>query len=565
MLWMAAGAARAEVGGSQAAKAPESPPPPALPRSATPLPRPQDSPAPSDPLPRDGGVGGSLAPADVENGIEIELSLSEAVRRALHSNLDIRIAHTEEEMRRREVIIEQAVYDPFFNLSASYSKNRRPTSSFLDIGTGVPQAQVRVNPFEVSNYSAGIGGRTILGTSYTLALSESGFDRPLAARGGIFGINPQEEVTGSIQIVQPILKGAWYGYNSARIRIASNNQRLSQEQLELTASEIVLRVEQAYWQLVFALKNYESKTKALAVAAENLENARKKKDVGTFAAIDVTTAQSQHVLRKVELNEARLILENSRVSLLELLNHAGDDSLKSRWRSGERIRPYESVRVVPTSEPDAEILLPDRDAALQTAFAQRPEYRQVAFQVENQQLVVDLAENELLPDLDFIAGWNQHGLSDTIDRAFSSLSRGQFYSWSVGLQLQVPFSRRGPRNAYLRAQDELRRLILLRSQLENRIIIEVDESLRSLTSLQERLQDLEERVRLQDEILDAERKKLNVGKSIAYTVSLMENDLVESQAQALRARADYEAAKAGYYRAIGMLLEHHGVETMRGR
>ncbi len=82
---------------------------------------------------------------------------------------------------------------------------------------------------------------------------------------------------------------------------------------------------------------------------------------------------------------------------------------------------------------------------------------------------------------------------------------------------------------------------------------------RKLKSLSRKVGDLEERVRLQEAILDAERKKLRVGKSISYTVSTIENDLVTSETEALRAGADLQTAKADFYRATGMLLRRHYV------
>ena len=60
-----------------------------------------------------------------------------------------------------------------------------------------------------------------------------------------------------------------------------------------------------------------------------------------------------------------------------------------------------------------------------------------------------------------------------------------------------------------------------------------------------------------------ERKKVLAGKSISYQVSTIENDLIDSQAAALRAKADYLQARASYYRAIGTLLDRRGVLVER--
>lgn len=504
---------------------------------------------------------GTAASRQTKREPEVRLSLEDAITIALRWNLGLRIARKDLQIRQRQIVIEKAVFDPFFNLGASYSKNRRPTASFLDIGGSI-EPKVLVNPFEVTNYSTGLSGSTVLGTSYSISLEESGFDRPLAERGGIFAFNPLEEVTGSIQLSQPLLRGAWYDYNSAQLEIASNDERLSREELELTANNLVFSVEQAYWQLLAAIKNHEAKQNTLAVAEENLENVRKRRAVGTAADIDVVTVESQLALRKVEFNEAELLLQNARDGLLELLNGRGDTSFKARWQSREKGKPYQQVLVTPITVPSREAFLPDRDDSLQAAFENRPDYRQIDLQIENQKIRMATALNQMLPFLDLRAGWFQHGLDESIEGSFSSLGSGQFYSWTVGVEMRVSLSNRGPRNAYLQAKDECYKLELQRAQLENQIVLEIDASIRTLKSLRKRIEDLDRRVELQADLLDKEKKKLEAGKSIPYTVSIIENDLVDSQTEALRVKADYLIAQADHYRLTGRILTRHGVDKL---
>src|SRR5690606_6774500 len=116
---------------------------------------------------------------------------------------------------------------------------------------------------------------------------------------------------------------AWYPFNRANILIARNNRKLTHSQFEQAVVETVFLIEQAYWELAFALKNYESRAKALEVALEDLQNARRRLAVGTLAAIDVTIIESQVALRRVEFTDAETILENARDALLDAINHLG--------------------------------------------------------------------------------------------------------------------------------------------------------------------------------------------------------------------------------------------------
>ena len=102
-----------------------------------------------------------------------------------------------------------------------------------------------------------------------------------------------------------------------------------------------------------------------------------------------------------------------------------------------------------------------------------------------------------------------------------------------------------------------------RLQTENRIIMEVDQSIRRLRSMARKLVYLDDLVRLKATELEAERRKLAAGASIPFTVNTIENDLLELQTQALQAKTNLEAARSDYIRATGGLLERYGVQLGR--
>ncbi len=479
----------------------------------------------------------------------------------LENNLDVKVSMLDDDIRRRELVVAKSVFDPFFNLGSSFAKNRDPSVSFFDLGPGGAAQGVSVSPSETLSYSAGLSGTWLAGTKYDLRLAQIERDRPVASRGSIIFLNPVTSTEASIVARQPLLKGAWFGVNSAEIRIAQNNILLSREQLELTAINTVFLIEQAYWELTFAERNLDSKKKAYQVAAENLENVRKKKAVGTLAAIDVTTAESQAAIRRVDLEVAEQLRETARDQLLDLINHSRDQSLKERWESGSRMGPFDNIMVICTTPPSSEQLDIDRDTALSSAFARRPEYKQLELNVQNQEIRIDVARNALLPSVDLTGRWAQLGLQDSFQGSYNELDSGRYYDWEVGIEISVPLSNRGPRSRYRNARDELRKLKLDKTSLENQIVLQVDQAIRRIAHLRRKTEDLDERVRLQEELLRAERRKVDVGMSIAYTVSVIENDLVDNQAQALRAKADLLVARAELFKAMGTLLDRHKIDV----
>ena len=497
-------------------------------------------------------------PSEAKPKTVVRLSLDETVRILLGNNFQMRAAEVGRDIARETSVVERAVFDPFFTLSGDLAKNRQPTASFLEAGTAGLSPVVQVNPTETGTFAAGIGGRTVIGTTYEMTLSGTRIDRPLAT-GSVFGFNPQEEVNTRIQFSQPLLRGAWYDYNTSRIRIAANNKRLARHQLRETITELIYRAEVAYWELSFAIKNFESKGTALDTARQNVEKTRAEKDAGTRSDLELVVSESQLALRKVEHSEATTLLADARDRLLLLINRNGESSLRESWQRGEKSARFERLDVTPTTEPRPRIEIPERDHSLETAFRQRADYHQLAVRIENKTIELDIAENEVLPELNVTGSWTQHGLAANAGDSFDSLLTKDFYSWAAGLELRVPILMRGPRANRNRVNNELRQMKLQESDLENLVVVEVDKAIRDLRELFVRRRNIDERVRLQADLLAKEREKLRLGRSIVYNVSVIENDLVESQAQALRVAADYQMALSDYLRATGQMMDTWGV------
>ena len=495
---------------------------------------------------------GEAPPPANDAAATLRLSVSEAIQIALANSFAVELAVLNRTIQERQVIIEEAVYDPVLTAASDYGKNRQPTTSVLDVGGVALGGEVINNPFETRAYSVALNGRNLVGTQYVIQLRQSQLDQP-AAEGSVFGFNPQDSVSASFEITQPLLQGGWRAYNTGRIRIASNNKEISQHDLELAAADFIYEVEVAYWQLAFALKNYESKEKALQTATENLGIVEESNRIGVSSDSDVLVARSQEALRKVEFNEAQVLLFNSRDQLLVLMNQEGMESMKRHW--GARVRPFDHVWVIPTAEPSTEPWVPKRTEALEAAFAHRGDYKRINLELKNQDIQVELASNETLPRLDARGRWEQLGLDEGFSDSFSSLGDGRFYNWSVGIELSFPLGNRAQKNRYYQAKDQVAELKFRRAQLENGIVAQIDQSIRNLVSLFERINDLEARVRLQRELLEKEQEKLGVGRTVDYNISVIENDLIDSEALALRAKVEYEVAKTDYLRVTGRLLE----------
>lgn len=493
-------------------------------------------------------------PSFGDKAIRLPLSLQEAIRIALRNNLEIQGKQYDRSIARRRIVIERAVFDPLFDMSFSYSDNREPTVSPLDFDPTNPILGVRVNPFDITTLRTGLRGTTLLGTSYQISAAESRSDSPEAS---LFALNPRYVSRAEVTVAQPLLKGGWYKTASANLRISKNNRFLNETEFRLTAIDTVFNVVSAYWDLVFAHDNYRSKTNALQLAIDQLRIDRQRYEAGAIARIELINPESQLARRKTEFDTAEMLYESTRDHLLDSMNYTGKASLKHLWELRDEKSPYENILVLPSSGPVAELLEYDRDQALTTAFELREEYKGVALQLKNQGILIEVARNRLLPSLDLSATWTQLGLSDSFNSSTDSVGRGKFYDWQVGVTLEVPLMYRGPLSEYSNAKDEYAQLVVQQQSLENTIVIDVDQAIRNIKDSYRRVRNLDREVELQQALLQAERQKLAAGRSIPYTVSQIENDLVDIQSQSIRATTNFEKFRAAYRRAVGTLLDDY--------
>lgn len=501
-------------------------------------------------------------PGFEDKAIRLPLSLTDAVRIAIRNNLDIEIEVYNRQIARRRIIIERALFDPIFNLAFTYGDNREPTVSPLDFDPLEPILGVEVNPFDVTTIQSGLRGTTLLGTSYQVSVSESRFDSPEAS---LFSLNPRYSTRGEVTVTQPLLRGGWYNTNSANIRIARNNLRVSQSQFRLTAINTIFNVVSAYWDLVFTNEDYKSKANALGLAIDQLRIDRQRERAGAIARVDLITPESQLAQRKTDFDAAITRFENARDQILFLMNYTGKNSLKRLWKLKDEKSPFENILVLPTDKSKPELVVYDRNESLNKAFALREEYRQIESQMKSQEIVVEVARNRLLPGLDLSATWTQLGLGEDFQESLQSTDSGRYHDWLVGVTLELPLTYRGPLNDLRNARDENRKLMVQQHNLENAIVLEVDQSIREIRESYRTVQNLRHEVELQGALLQAEKARLAVGRSIAYNVSQIENDFVEIQTQAIRAETNFEKFKAAYQRAVGTLLESYGIVTTNER
>jgi len=336
---------------------------------------------------------------------------------------------------------------------------------------------------------------------------------------------------------------------------------------------------QAYWDLVFAIQNVEVRQTSLNLARELLRSSEVQVRIGSLAPADLLQSKTGVALREEELITSRSLLESA-TDLLKGLVHLEDAPL------------YSTVHIAPTDTPPAPPQKEDMplEDTIRLALKNRPEYNAALKDLEVKNLQVKVAENQLLPSLDATGKVGLNGLggdavppgeltpfqaflydlvgipkpqespwSGGVSQSFDELLSDESYQWSVGLRFEMPLENTSARANYRKAKmDAYKSLWKLRS-LEQKIILEVKETRRSLEVNRQKILTSEATRRLAEQQLEAEQKRLSLGLSTNYQVLQMEEDFRNAQINALRAMTEYWKSEVKLQKATGTLLEKTGV------
>ncbi|MCA8923499.1 MAG: TolC family protein [Planctomycetes bacterium] len=479
------------------------------------------------------GAQTSLAPRQET----MALTVDNAVRMALDNNPDFLVALVRARAATAGIDEAQSVFDPVISVDANFTNSR---SAFFS-GNPFSGFPVGLNVATSDNFTASttLSKRFLLGTSVNILWSET-----RTKTENVFALNPAYNPSLSVELVQPLLRGAGLGVNGLAIEIAESNARLEEANLAITLLDGVVAVEQAYWDLVGAEATLRSAKRQLDSSVRLLEDTRKRIRLGASAELDIVIAQSGVAQSRESLIVAENGLEAARDGLLRLVRPSGDPS---KW----------DVFLVPLERPmEVEDPPLDLGRSLNQARNQRPEFYQADLRIENARRTLALRENEALPSLDVVGTFREEGLGGTHHSAWSALGSGRFYSWGAGVRVNLPLFLRAERARERAAKLQLEEAEAALTVLESQVVLELRNAVRNVLAARARLATSRANRILAARQLEGTRLKVKNG---ADAVPRDELDdlaaLARAETQEIQVRVAYRMALTRLKRAEGVLLE----------
>ncbi len=379
------------------AQTPQAPTPTPTPADVTPAVLPDDPPpiapnfeAPLRPLPSSDRVG-------VDTANQLPLSLDEAVKMALQNNNDIDATRNDVRISEFNLLSAEGVYDPLIGSQSYYESATTPTASTIGGATNGSVTLKRMFG------TAGVSGLSrFAGGSYSADFTTS----RTSTSNTNATLNPQFPTNLTLRYTQPLYRGRRFDNSRRQIEIAKKNLGLTDSQFRQRAIEVVAFVEQAYWDLAYALRNLQVQIDAVKQARTQLESNQRLVAKGALAPINIVSANAQITTFEQNVYMAQEDVTRAENNLKTLI-------LADRT-AGEWSRPITPVSEISLVAPRVGL-----EVATSEALKNRPEIAQLQQSSDINELDERYFRDQTKPQIDLVGVYTSQGLAGTRNAAFN--------------------------------------------------------------------------------------------------------------------------------------------------
>jgi outer membrane protein TolC len=506
--------------------------------------------APLRPLPSTERVG-------VDNANQLSLSLEEAIERALRNNNNIDVARNNVQIAEFNLRGSRGVYDPIIGGESYYESATTPQASIIAGATGDSITQRRFfNSAGVTGFSRFGGGE--YSALYNTSRLTSTSTNPT--------LNPQYPANITLSYSQPLLRNFSFDNNRRQIEIARKNLSLSDAQFRQQAIDVIAAVEQAYWDLAFALRNLQVQIDAVKQARTQVESNQRQVEKGVLPPIDLVAANAQIVTFEQAVYAAQESVTRSENTLKSLM-------LAER-SAAEWSRPITPVSPISLDAPQIGLEIATTDA-----LKNRPEIAALETNSEINKIDERYYRNQTKPQIDIVGTYTSQGLAGTAwnpDRLPPETLRGgylttwgQIFSqnyptYRAGVQISLPWGNTTAKANLGRTLVERDRIANQRAQAEQIIEAEVRNALQALRSAEARLQSAAAARVAAEQLYASEQRQFQAGTTTFFLVQQRQTELVTARGRELQAQTDLNRAISEFQRSIGSTLTANNVTVSSG-
>jgi len=316
----------------------------------------------------------------------------------------------------------------------------------------------------------------------------------------------------------------------SQLRQAKATTRQAEAQLNQTHQDVILRVAQAYFDVLAARDNLEFAQAEKNAVSRQLEQAKQRFDVGLIAITDVQESQAAYDQTVASEIAAQNNLSVTRQALRELTGQLPQQHLSGLGDKMELASPD------PT----------DINAWVDTALHNNFSLLAAEANVEVARQAVELQRAGYQPTLDLVAGYNYN---DT-----GGIFNNKTKSSSIGMQLNIPLYQGGSTSAAVRsASSRLSQSKDVLEQQHRAIQRQASEAYLNVLAGISQVKALRQAVASSESALKATQAGYEVGTRTTVDVLNARRELFRTQRDYARARYDYILASLRLKQAAGTL------------
>lgn len=377
------------------------------------------------------------------------------------------------------------------------------------------------------------------GTTWQLDVGHTEFRRSIS---GSPGSSETFSADWRLSMTHPLLRDGADDYAMTGVALAAHDVRITALTGEASANDILQSVIQAYWNLVYARQDVETRELSVELATELLQITQRKFDQGLQNRLDVIEAEAELARRREELLTGRNNLLQSTDDLFEKV--FAPDSIEG-WRGS--VVPITDYTVLP----DDVLSL---DAAVAIALTNRADILNAKISVARADIDVQRARNQAQHRLDLTGTVGINSEKSNVGQTYQVLFDRRRHLSALTLNYELPIGNRSAGYLLRRREIELERAKVALRDTEMKAIAEVRQEERNVALQRERVVATAETTRLRREVYEGEKRRLENALSTPFEVRENQRDLLEAIDNETRARLDLATAMTAYKAAQGDLL-----------
>ena len=491
------------------------------------------------------------------SGPRTDLTLEDAIARALERNLDIAVQRLNPLVVDLNLAQALSAYSPTFDTSLSTNSSTSPSSTQLDGGQRVVSDRKVVNT-GITQAVAWGGGR------YTVDFNNN----RQASTNTFSSFNPSYRSSFQGSYTQPLLRGFKIDSTRQQIQVTRINRDIADIDLRQLLTNTVSSVQDAYWDLVYATGTLEVQRQALELAETLIRDNEARVEIGTMAPIEIVSARSEAAQRRQSLAQAEQNLATAELALKQLIVGGTDDE-------------YWAATLNPVDLPTLEVPAIDLEEAIRTALDERTDIARSRRQLDINNVNLSSLSNSRLPAVDLVGTYQLQGQGGTrfnrtglggsvfqeipggIGDAFNQLYDVDFPTWNLQLTVSYPLGQSAADAQYARARIQVQQVQAQLRQLGLQVATEVTNAVLQIQGIARRIEASTAARELATEQLAAEQSKFAAGLQTNFFVVQAQRDLATAQDTELRAILDQQKALVEFDRVQRTSLSGAGISIVQ--